>query len=156
MYLRCQGLNTWPLDLGLYNPTFFSAIFNIFQIIVIDIVDINDHSPVFGRQRYIEEVAENHPPGTYVTTVTANDRDAGQNSLLKYSLIGSSVDLFNIDEVTGELTTNKRLDYEREPRIELGVLATDSGNPPRSAAAVIEVNMRKTIAVQRIFKFKKL
>ena len=112
----------------------------LLQIINIDVTDVNDHTPTFTRQRYIEELAENSPPGTYLTTVSATDDDSGQNSLLTYSMLGSAADLFEINAATGEITTKSRLDYEIQPRIELGVMVDDSGEIPKSDTAVVVVS----------------
>lgn len=45
--------------------------------------DVNDHSPEFLMSDYRAQVMENAPVGTQVTRVSAIDKDAGINALLK-------------------------------------------------------------------------
>ena len=59
--------------------------------------------------------------------VRAVDRDIGSNGQVKYSLRGSSADLFDIDHFSGEITVSDngtwKLDREIQPIIELEVFA---------------------------------
>lgn len=46
-------------------------------------------------------LAEHSPPGTPVITVTATDRDSGENGRVTYRLISSSKEGFYIDSSNG-------------------------------------------------------
>lgn len=43
--------------------------------VVVVIQDVNDNDPVFAISQYDVELAEDEPPGTPVTTVSATDAD---------------------------------------------------------------------------------
>lgn len=43
--------------------------------VIITVQDINDNDPIFSPKQYDATVAEDDPPGTPVTTVTATDVD---------------------------------------------------------------------------------
>ena len=55
--------------------------------ITINIVDVNDNSPVFTEQVYMESVDENMREFTF--TVTAEDRDSGQFVLYLLSTLST-------------------------------------------------------------------
>ena len=55
--------------------------------VVIDVLDVNDHSPEFRDPVYRVEVAENTKM-TVVQTVIATDKDSGENGQVSYSIIG--------------------------------------------------------------------
>ena len=59
--------------------------------LLLNLVDINDHSPVFVREAYSFSVMENMGKGTPVGQISAQDLDADLNGKVKYSLIGVSI-----------------------------------------------------------------
>lgn len=46
----------------------------------INVLDCNDHSPVFEMQQYEASVREGASPGTTVLTLKATDQDIGKNA----------------------------------------------------------------------------
>uniref|UniRef100_A0A8C5DMG8 Cadherin domain-containing protein n=1 Tax=Gouania willdenowi TaxID=441366 RepID=A0A8C5DMG8_GOUWI len=85
--------------------------------IIIDVLDVNDNSPVFTKESYSVTVKENVPVDTVVIQVNATDLDQGANSEIIY-LFGKDVDsklmkLFSIDENTGEIKVKGKLDFEK-------------------------------------------
>ena len=84
--------------------------------LTIEILDINDRTPVItGPGRRID-INERQPVGTIVTNgITATDEDSGINSWLRYSLIPSPgtnfrvEDYFRIDPLSGVIRTNSVL-----------------------------------------------
>jgi len=76
------------------------------------ILDANDNAPVFNQSVYRAVVVENAPKGTYVTRVNATDADIGSNGEVIFSfskIKGSTVDIFNIDENTGVISSSQEL-----------------------------------------------
>lgn len=49
----------------------------------IAVLDVNDHSPEFGRQEYRASVTENLPAGAWVANPLATDKDAGLNAKIR-------------------------------------------------------------------------
>ena len=72
-----------------------------YTVVTIDILDINDNSPVFSSDLYVGSIEESVPLGSYVLTVNAEDDDEETNAEFIYSI--NSTD-FRIDPLTGKLT----------------------------------------------------
>uniref|UniRef100_A0A8C5P376 Protocadherin Fat 2 n=1 Tax=Jaculus jaculus TaxID=51337 RepID=A0A8C5P376_JACJA len=105
--------------------------------VVVDIVDCNNHAPVFNRSSYDGTLDENIPPGTSVLTVTATDRDHGDNGHVTYSIAGPQTVPFSIDPYLGVIFTTKVMDYELMKRIYIfRVRASDWGSPFRQEKEV--------------------
>uniref|UniRef100_A0A2K6QA51 Protocadherin Fat 2 n=1 Tax=Rhinopithecus roxellana TaxID=61622 RepID=A0A2K6QA51_RHIRO len=101
-------------------------------MVVIDIVDCNNHAPLFNRSSYDGTLDENIPPGTSVLAVTATDRDHGENGYVTYSIAGPKALPFSIDPYLGIISTSKPTDYELMKRIyTFRVRASDWGSPFR-------------------------
>lgn len=74
--------------------------------ILLNVLDVNDNSPVFERTTYELSVSENVAPLTTVVTVRAVDRDIGENAevrsvihvyqclIINYTVCGYEVYLF--------------------------------------------------------------
>jgi len=103
--------------------------------------DINDHPPVFRSRVYLTEVAENQPIGTSVAVVEAIDRDTGHNADVRYRILSDSGSDFRLDLRSGLLTTNRKLDREREQVVNVTVVAMDLGNPSLSSTADVVVTI---------------
>lgn len=78
-------------------------------LVTIDVIDINDSPPIFLQPEYSVEVSENVPLGGVVLTVTAVDADLGQFREVTYQIVGDSSSLFQIDSLSGEITTTGSL-----------------------------------------------
>jgi protocadherin-16/23 len=110
----------------------------------VTILDLNDNPPTFEQQRYHATLAENATVGTSVLSVTAADPDSGPNGEVTYAINrrqSDSQELFAIDELSGLLTVNKRLDFESKDSHELVVVAKDRGDVPQETTAFITVRI---------------
>lgn len=108
----------------------------------IQVMDVNDNPPLFDQQAYRQTIPEVVYPGSFVLQVTARDKDQGPNGDVRYSLLkgkNSHSDWFSIDPVTGIITTATALDFESEPAPSVTVVATDSGRPPLSSTAKVDI-----------------
>ena len=106
------------------------------------VTDVNDNSPVFSEDLYEFEVEESVPPGTIVGVINANDSDSFSNAQLSFVLQKTSIsEPFLIDKKTGVITTNIIFDYETNSFYSLKVVVTDSGHPPLSATADINITV---------------
>ncbi|XP_042636647.1 protocadherin gamma-A4-like [Orycteropus afer afer] len=115
----------------------------------VEIIDVNDNAPSFGKEDREIKVAENENPGTRFPLPEAFDPDVGINSLQGYQL--SSNDHFYLDVQSGadrikypELVLERALDREKEPVHHLVLTASDGGNPVRSGTARIHVKLIDT------------
>ncbi|XP_042636630.1 protocadherin gamma-A7-like [Orycteropus afer afer] len=96
--------------------------------IQVTVVDVNDHAPVFPLAQYRVTVAENTPVGTTLLTVNAVDPDDGINGEVTYSfqkITQKILQIFQLNSLTGELSTLQGLDYEESSFFEMEVQAQD-------------------------------
>ncbi|XP_049340175.1 protocadherin Fat 1 isoform X3 [Astyanax mexicanus] len=110
--------------------------------VTIHLSDINDNSPAFSQQIYSAVISEDSEPGCSVLTVMANDLDGPSNSRIHYSILKGNEDSpFIMDAVSGVLKVARQLDREKVGVYKLTVLASDSGNPPKSSSAAINMTV---------------
>ncbi|XP_039976661.1 protocadherin alpha-3-like [Xiphias gladius] len=117
--------------------------------IIVDVLDVNDNSPVFTKELYSATLKENVPLGTVVIQVNATDLDQGANAEIIYSF-GNEVDLklmdlFSIDPNTGEIQVTGPIDFEKSKSYEIDIQASDKGHAPLTTdksvmITVIDVN----------------
>uniref|UniRef100_A0A8C5DR47 Protocadherin alpha-8-like n=1 Tax=Gouania willdenowi TaxID=441366 RepID=A0A8C5DR47_GOUWI len=113
--------------------------------VIIEITDVNDHSPVFSEDEQSIEIAEQTSPGTRFELHAARDLDAGVNSIRTYIL--SSNDHFDIETSQNDgdkrplLVLKKPLDREQQNKHLLCVTAVDGGKPPRSGTLNISITV---------------
>ncbi|XP_065103163.1 cadherin EGF LAG seven-pass G-type receptor 3 isoform X1 [Paramisgurnus dabryanus] len=101
--------------------------------------------PHFSQYNYQVQVAENQPPGTSVIAITAEDPDGGEAGRLGYSMAplmnSRSMDYFQIDPITGLLTTTHILDREHMDLHYFRVTATDHGSPRLSGTTMVTITV---------------
>ncbi|XP_060060672.1 cadherin EGF LAG seven-pass G-type receptor 3 isoform X2 [Erinaceus europaeus] len=108
----------------------------------IQVVDINDHAPIFVSTPFQISVLENAPLGHSVIHIQAVDADHGENARLEYSLTGVAPDTpFVINSATGWVSVSGPLDRESVEHYFFGVEARDHGSPPLSASASVTVTV---------------
>uniref|UniRef100_A0A8C5BE63 Dachsous cadherin-related 1a n=1 Tax=Gadus morhua TaxID=8049 RepID=A0A8C5BE63_GADMO len=109
------------------------------QLLCVHVIDVNDEVPQFEEVQYEAEIPENRPQGFSVLEVSAVDLDQGTNGHVTYGRI--SGEGFNIDPVTGVITTAKALDRETQEYYTLTVYAKDGGLPPNVAKATVKIRV---------------
>lgn len=107
--------------------------------VVINVQDINDNAPEFASSRYTALVPENVLPGYHILTVSAVDRDVGDNSVVQFRLESSENIPFLINRTTGDLTVSQHLDFERKQSYNFAVVSMDQGSPSLSSNATVYV-----------------
>ncbi|KAL8616989.1 hypothetical protein ACOMHN_014160 [Nucella lapillus] len=93
--------------------------------IIIKLNDINDNFPEFVPKMHTVRVREDLPVGTVVTTLTAQDVDEGENGHVTYGLVDGANNKFEIDQVTGAVRIQEKLDFETTQVYNLSVRAED-------------------------------
>ena len=112
--------------------------------IQINILDVNDISPVFDQSDIHVLLSETTSIGSLVARVHAFDDDTGLNSLIYYTIISSdppSNGTFILSKETGEIRLGKALDYEKEKNFRIKIKAQDNGPQQGSIAAFATVNI---------------
>ncbi|GAB6020542.1 hypothetical protein CHUAL_003225 [Chamberlinius hualienensis] len=124
-----------------------STIHTSTALVVVFITDVNDKKPVFDEcPSYNPKVQEGAPSGSSVLKVTATDEDKGQNGQVRYSIVqqpNQKGTKFVVDEITGEIKTNKVFDREGEDGkfVSVTVKATDMGMPPLEGVCSFKVEI---------------
>ncbi|KAI5086742.1 protocadherin 1 alpha 3 precursor, partial [Silurus meridionalis] len=131
---------------------------NLYRI-EINVLDINDNSPVFPDQTVILNIIENMLPGDRFPLISARDMDIGSNSVKTYKI--NSNDHFSLEMQSDsiELVLQKPLDRERESVIKLVLTAVDGGTPPRSGSMqiiinVMDINDNSPVFTKSLYKVK--
>ncbi|XP_046802630.1 cadherin-related tumor suppressor isoform X1 [Lucilia cuprina] len=111
----------------------------------VTILDENDEAPQFTQSQINVTLSEATPPHTLIAMLTANDHDQGTNGSVTYSLAMVSErkypEQFQLDSLTGQLTTRKSLDRELQQNYEILVIARDQGTPPKSSTATVNLHI---------------
>uniref|UniRef100_A0A8D3B4U7 FAT atypical cadherin 3b n=1 Tax=Scophthalmus maximus TaxID=52904 RepID=A0A8D3B4U7_SCOMX len=94
------------------------------RLLTVIIEDANDNDPQFYQDSYSALVSENSAIGVEVITITAFDRDMGQNGQLSYIML-TTVAQFGIDSETGSVFVASSLDRETFPMFTLKVEVRD-------------------------------
>ncbi|XP_076875488.1 protocadherin gamma-A6-like isoform X29 [Brachyhypopomus gauderio] len=130
--------------------------------ITVEILDVNDHSPVFPKDEIKLEISESATPGARFLLGSADDPDVGVNALQNYVL--STNDFFVITQQArpgglkyAEIALQKPLDREQHPRLALTLTAVDGGTPQRSGnmkidITVLDANDNAPIFNQTVYK----
>uniref|UniRef100_A0A3Q3K1W8 Cadherin domain-containing protein n=1 Tax=Monopterus albus TaxID=43700 RepID=A0A3Q3K1W8_MONAL len=114
--------------------------------IMVEILDVNDHAPLF-RNNYVQmEISESAVIGSRFVLESADDPDVGPNGLQKYIL--STSDNFVLKQHANpdgskfaEIILQKALDREEQPRLSFKLIAVDGGTPQRSGTVNIDITV---------------
>uniref|UniRef100_A0A3P9JQQ3 Protocadherin gamma-C3 n=1 Tax=Oryzias latipes TaxID=8090 RepID=A0A3P9JQQ3_ORYLA len=112
----------------------------------VEILDINDNSPVFPSSEKNLQIAESTAAGTRFPLDTALDLDVGLNSVRSYTLSKDDYFSLNVKDMAGgrknpELVLSKTLDREKMPTHQLTITAVDGGNPYKSGISQINIQV---------------
>ncbi|XP_062342199.1 protocadherin beta-15-like [Osmerus eperlanus] len=130
--------------------------------IVLQIQDINDNAPKFGKEVVRFEIRESADKGARFAVNQAHDADIGLNAVQSYTLQRNNH--FSLAVHTnpgggkyGELVLENELDRELEQEVTVILTAVDGGNPQRSGTVVIHVtvldaNDNKPVFSQNVYK----
>uniref|UniRef100_A0A673KSX0 Cadherin domain-containing protein n=1 Tax=Sinocyclocheilus rhinocerous TaxID=307959 RepID=A0A673KSX0_9TELE len=114
--------------------------------VTIEILDVNDHSPLFSENEKRLEIWESALPGARYPLQAAHDPDSGSNSVQTYKL--GHNDHFRLEikdrEEDGKipiLILHKPLDREVTKNLKLELTALDGGRPPKSGLIEIFIDV---------------
>jgi len=112
--------------------------------LTVDVIDVNDVSPLFDQAVYVADVLENNFVGAFVAQLNATDSDSGANGWIVYGFEdeGNGSGVFEVDPDTGVVTALAVLDRETMSRYRMRVRAVDCGSPtPLTGTALLIVNV---------------
>ncbi|XP_022615844.1 protocadherin gamma-C5-like [Seriola dumerili] len=115
------------------------------SLITINVLDINDHFPVFEKNVYKVSISENSVQGASIIKLEAKDIDEGANGEVEYSFGTHTPDIvlsvFDIDSVTGEIRLTGKLDFETNANYEIDVCARDKGTPRMEGHCTVHIEV---------------
>ncbi|WAQ97850.1 PC11X-like protein [Mya arenaria] len=114
---------------------------NTFVEFTVQVLDENDHSPVFLQEIYFVDIMENNIKDTDIVQVSAKDIDLNQNGEVTYSLWASGEYRFTMDPQSGVIKTQSVFDREKNASIMFYTYAIDQGKPARTSTATVQINV---------------
>ncbi|KAM7382855.1 hypothetical protein PAMP_002554 [Pampus punctatissimus] len=114
-------------------------------LVVVQVVNRNDEAPVFTQSEYHAAVTEELTElPVFILEVSATDPDQeADQTALRYSLHGQGAGgEFTINERTGRIYAQRRLDREERPAWRFLVLATDEGGAGLTGFADVLLEVR--------------
>lgn len=114
-------------------------------VLNISVTDVNDHAPHFTQPRYEASYRENTKVGRTLLRVEARDFDHGPNGRVTYNFAPQTSAeirrMLSINEVNGKIKLERKLDYETKKLYDFVVKATDHGNQPKTAEAMVVISV---------------
>uniref|UniRef100_A0A3Q2TYG1 Protocadherin-16 n=1 Tax=Fundulus heteroclitus TaxID=8078 RepID=A0A3Q2TYG1_FUNHE len=115
----------------------------------IEVEDVNDHSPVFPKEKVELEISELSPPGSRFQLEGATDRDEGEFGTRGYRIREMEMgELFRLDARIGsekhhslDLILNGKVDRERQDFFSLTIEAFDGGVPARTGTVQVDIRI---------------
>ncbi|XP_069105729.1 protein dachsous-like [Argopecten irradians] len=101
--------------------------------------DINDNAPDFNVGGYVVEVNQFHSPGDRLYTLTATDRDSGNNAQIEYTGTSATGGSYYQVMKNGQirLLTDLTFDYGTTHRFY--ITAVDQGSPPLTGTTFVDI-----------------
>uniref|UniRef100_A0A665UM89 Si:ch73-379j16.2 n=1 Tax=Echeneis naucrates TaxID=173247 RepID=A0A665UM89_ECHNA len=134
----CQGSGTCLMELKILVEKPLEI-----HYVVVEITDVNDHSPAFPEKQQRFEIAEHTLPGKRFQLHTARDPDAGTNSIRTYTLTSNEDFEVHIRQSDAGkmpfLVLKRPLDREQKNKHTLLITAVDGGKPPRSGTLNVSI-----------------
>lgn len=112
----------------------------------INLTDVNDSPPLFSKGIYERFIKEDSPVGSEVLTLDTTDKDA-KSQIVYYIVSGDNHNQFIVDQTSGKIYLNEKLDREILPRYLLIVTASDGAfiSSTLIKIEVVDVNDNKPI-----------
>ncbi|KAM6953608.1 protocadherin alpha-8-like isoform 3-T3 [Aplochiton taeniatus] len=116
-----------------------------YKTIRIEISDVNDNFPEFSQSPYQLYLLENNAPGASIYSISASDKDIGENAVVSYSIVAGDgrqndmASFLNINSNSGYIYALKSFDFETLKTFKFKVVASDSGIPSLSNNVTVKV-----------------
>ncbi|XP_042165354.1 protocadherin beta-16-like isoform X7 [Oncorhynchus tshawytscha] len=115
------------------------------KTLTLRISDVNDNAPVFERHSYSAYVRENNSPGVSIFSLTASDKDTGNNARISYFIDDSHKDglsastFISVNSESGVIHAVRAFDYEQIKEFKICIKVQDGGSPPLSTNVTLTV-----------------
>uniref|UniRef100_A0A8C4NG34 FAT atypical cadherin 1 n=1 Tax=Eptatretus burgeri TaxID=7764 RepID=A0A8C4NG34_EPTBU len=113
----------------------------VHTIVSVNVVDVNDNSPIFANLPYYAIVQVDAQPGDLIYKVMAVDQDVKQNGQIRY-FVETPDEYFKIDPSSGSITLLKTFNPGMSGKeFPLTVTAEDHGTPSLSSQVVVPITV---------------
>ncbi|XP_041840144.1 protocadherin Fat 4 [Melanotaenia boesemani] len=118
----------------------------------VSLIDVNDNRPEFSSSSYVSGILlKDAEEGKLVLTLSASDKDIGNNSLITYSFSAGNSPYLALNSETGAVTlTSAVADITENTMLALTAMATDHGHPPLNSTVPVEVSLRTVSLVEGV------
>ncbi|XP_056899759.1 protocadherin gamma-A9-like isoform X19 [Takifugu flavidus] len=133
-----------------------------FYTVTVQITDINDHAPAFGKAEITFKISESAITGAKFVLEKAIDLDVGVNDIDRYELKPTDNFVLKLQKNADgnknvEMVLQKPLDREKQEQISLVLTAVDGGEPRMSGTmliiiTVLDVNDNAPVFTQSTYK----
>ena len=143
---QCARIEQCILTLDIGVQSTLGAFFRKIQVEIL-VSDLNDNSPQFLNTIDTAQFSENSIDGTTASITGAQDKDAGNNSIVRYYIETPNVPFDVIMESNPDgsslatLVVKGELDREKQSFYELKVVAEDGGVPKRTGTVDVNVTI---------------
>ncbi|XP_053312733.1 protocadherin-16 [Spea bombifrons] len=108
--------------------------------LILTLQDVNDNSPEFSQSLYQVTVMEHTPAGSPLVTITATDRDSGDNGRITYRVLSSGSRAIHIHPDNGTLFTMQNMELDPKwPLVDVLVEARDHGSPSLASIVTVQI-----------------
>lgn len=102
--------------------------------------DVNDNAPEFRQSLYQVTIMEHTKAWTPLITISATDRDSGENSRITYTVLSAGSGAFYIHPENGTLFTTQAMELETQgPLVDVIVEARDNGSPSLASIVTVQI-----------------
>jgi surface protein len=108
---------------------------NDFLVIEIDTTFISRIIPILNDTKL--SISENSVPGTSLGNVIVETK--GDSKITSYTLSGTDKNFFNINNITGEITSNISFDYEEKDLYVADILATNDAGDSAVKSLIVNI-----------------
>uniref|UniRef100_A0AAY4BDL0 Cadherin domain-containing protein n=1 Tax=Denticeps clupeoides TaxID=299321 RepID=A0AAY4BDL0_9TELE len=111
-------------------------------VLIVDIIDVNDNSPVISLTSFTNPISEDSPIGTTVAVINIKDLDSGQNGQVSCSISKNTPFIIKSSlKNYYTLLTEETLDRELLSEYNITIIATDEGSPALSSNKTIHLRV---------------
>uniref|UniRef100_A0A3P8YK51 Cadherin domain-containing protein n=1 Tax=Esox lucius TaxID=8010 RepID=A0A3P8YK51_ESOLU len=118
------------------------------KTLTLRISDVNDNAPLFEKISYTAYLMENNSPGVSIFSLTASDKDTGNNARISYLIDdshknGLSVSSYvSVSSESGVIHAVRAFDFEQIKQFQFCIKAQDGGSPPLSSNVTLTVYIK--------------
>ncbi|XP_024919184.1 protocadherin gamma-A10-like isoform X4 [Cynoglossus semilaevis] len=110
--------------------------------LILDVIDVNDNTPVINILSFFSPVSEDAPPGTTVAILNVKDADFEKNGQIKCTVDGKVP--FKIESSLSSyynLISDQYFDRESVSEYNITITANDFGSPPLSSSTTLHLKI---------------